>query len=481
MPDKIEIPEYTGEPIELEALGIRYGFRYDPMEWVNNDRSVDAALIRRNLFGQSLDGDREILDARIEELLAALREGPKEHGDEFNLPMLLEMGCPSDRPEFRDLLDRQCTEHLVDAEFQPGDHRAAAAIWAACEAGWQRDDQPAETVARWAAEVTGQAVADNAPWAWGRTFRALWAGRRVVDTRPAIELLLNYLRYYLNLAGCLIGGDPSNTLGAASIPEHPLCRDIVALYIPMILRSQQPDGSWGGESAEVYRALLNTGFLPKLLELPPLPPEWRVVRSVPAPEGRLLGLTWDGARFWTMDRDANEALAISPEDGAVVRRLKITPEGGIKVGSVAWYDDSLIVTAGGSEHHGGQSVALVLDPDDGSVRQTIPFDGPWGPNGAAQVGDELLIAHYGWLCVVNPKTGETHGGHNPAAFPRDVACDGETIWVLGGASACRMDLEGMLLEATDKPAGGEGMTYDGRNLWSLNNEDKRICIIEKTE
>jgi hypothetical protein len=370
----------------------------------------------------------------------------------------------------------------------PWFHQEAPTLWAACRTGWQQGDEPKAMLARLVEEVSGAHLADCDPWAWGRTFGALWEGRRLLDTMPTIGSLLEYIRDNVNIAGCLVGGDPWNTLMAASIPDHPLCGEVVAKYIPLILRSQKPDAAWGGESLMVFRALVNTGLLAQLRELPPLPPDWRAIRSVPAPEGRLLGLAWDGERLWTMNQEENEAIALSSEDGTVVKRLRVPLEGGIKIGAVGWYDDLLAVTAGGTEHHGGQSVLLLLDPEDGSVRQTMAIKAPWGPGGAAQAGDGLWIAHYGWLCVVNPKTGEARDGHNPASFPLDIAYDGESLWVVGGGPTFvnRIDLEGELLEFPEKPGGTKGMTYDGRNLWALNletptGEERRICTIEKTE
>ena len=481
MSNKIEIPEYAGEPVDLEALGIRYGFRYDPMKWVNSDPGVDAALVRRNVFKQSLEGDHEVLEARIEELLAEEREKGWEEGEEGKLNALLDLGCPPDRPEYRDVLDRFCAQHVMASTRRPWFHQEAPTLCAAIRAGWQQGDEPKAMLARLVKEVNGDHLADCDPWAWHRTFEALWAGRHLVDVMPLIEGLLTYLRDNVNIAGCLIGGDPWNTFGAASVPEHPLCREVVAKYLPMILRSQAPNGGWGGASQVVLRAMANTGLLGQLCGLPPLPPDWREIRSIPAPEGKLYGLAWDGARLWTMNQDADEAIAITPEDGSVVKRLKVTLEGGIKVGAVGWYDDLLAVTAGGTEHHGGQSVLLLLDPEDGTVHQTTPIKAPWGPGGAAQVGDHLWITHYGWLCVVNPKTGEARDGHNPAAFPPDIAYDGESLWMVDSTAAYRMDLAEKLLEVPEKPGETMGMTYDGQNLWALNNEEKRITIIEKTE
>ena len=62
MSNRIEIPEATGEPIDLAALGIKHGFRHDPMAWVENDRSLTGARVRTAVFGQPQDGDRKLIE-----------------------------------------------------------------------------------------------------------------------------------------------------------------------------------------------------------------------------------------------------------------------------------------------------------------------------------------------------------------------------------------------------------------------------------
>ena len=39
----------------------------------------------------------------------------------------------------------------------------------------------------------------------------------------------------------------------------------------------------------------------------------------------------------------------------------------------------------------------------------------------------------------------------------------------------------MSLYASEKVLPASGIAFDGENLWALDNKNKRICIIEKTE
>ena len=428
MSHRIEVPDYTGESMDLEALGIRHGFRYDPMEWVNNDRDIKAA--RLDVFGQQLEGDREVLDARVDEVLAG----------GGNADVRLNLGCAKDRPEFRARLDEVCSQHVLAPDRPPWFHEEAPALWAALRYGWERDNEPKNMLIDLVTRVTGAHLLDCDPWAWGRTFGALWEGRHLVDTVPKTG---EYLHDNVNIADCLVGGSPWATLMAVSIPDHPLCRDIVPIYIPLILRSQDPATAWGWDSVAVLNALVKTGLIARLRELPPLPPDWRIVRSIPAPEGDLRSLTWEGEHLWTVDTETCDLIALDPGDGAVVKRVKAPLQGRSRLGGICRYRDMLAITVGGNEHKAGKAAVLLLDPEDFSVRGEISIKGPWGPHGGAQAGNELWIAHYGWLCVVNPKTGKWRDGGNPASWPLDIACDGDALWVVDESSpfVYRIDLQ----------------------------------------
>ena len=134
----------------------------------------------------------------------------------------------------------------------------------------------------------------------------------------------------------------------------------------------------------------------------------------------------DGERLWVLDRKAKGAIALSPQDGSVVKRLKAPLQGPGKIGGIGWYKGKLAITAGGTEHHGGKSVLLLVDPANGELASRQPIDAQWGPGGSTQIGDDLWIAHGCWMCVVNPETGETHKWQHPylapQSFPKVAGC-----------------------------------------------------------
>ena len=69
MSSRIEIPKYEGGPIDLEAHGIRFGFRYEPMEWVNNAPAAQAAQVRTVLFGAQRTDDLAFLQEKIDAIV----------------------------------------------------------------------------------------------------------------------------------------------------------------------------------------------------------------------------------------------------------------------------------------------------------------------------------------------------------------------------------------------------------------------------
>ena len=243
----------------------------------------------------------------------------------------------------------------------------------------------------------------------------------------------------------------------------------------------------------VFRALVKHGLIGSLAKLPPRTCDWQVVRSIPAPEGHLNTMTWDGSRLWVLDRDKTEAIALSPNDGAEVKRLTVPLEGPGEIGGIGWYDGLLAVTAGGTEHHGGPPRLYLVDTVTGEAQKTLDIDAAWGPSGSTQIGDDLWIAHGCWIVVVNPKTGEHHGTSHAAygSWPHDLAADGNTFWHTDewAPFLFRSDLKDNLLEFYEPPffrgPGDElparGIVHDGKNLWALDAKNKRICIVEKTE
>jgi hypothetical protein len=263
--------------------------------------------------------------------------------------------------------------------------------------------------------------------------------------------------------------------------------------ISMVLQSQSPDGGWDDMSPIVFRALAKHGLIGSLGRLPGRTADWRVVRSIPAPEGDLNTMTWDGARLWVLDREGDEAIALSPEDGAVLKRLKVPLEGPGKIGGIGWYEGLLAVTAGGTEHHDGPSRLYLVHTETGKAKETLTIDAQWGPSGSTQIGDDLWIAHGCWMVVVSPKTGQDHGRSHGVygSWPHDLAAEGDAFWHTDAWAPFlfKSDLKDNLLEFYEPPffrGPGEelparGIVHDGDNLWALDDKNKRICIIEKTE
>jgi len=245
----------------------------------------------------------------------------------------------------------------------------------------------------------------------------------------------------------------------------------------MIVRGQEPDGGWGEHSFQVFRALVKHGLLDDVRSLPPLPPDWRIVRSIPAPEGNLFTMAWDGRRLWVRDCTANEAVALSPEDGKVLKKVKLPVE---KVVGIGWWDGALAVTQGEPKR------LLKVDPESGKIRQEIPLDNMEEVLGVAQADGRMWIGD-GFMCsacILDPadpsdRRWQTLAGPGPIS----LAAQQDSVWHFDfwAPAIIRSDLSGSLLDWGEKPFDGtvRGLAWDGAKLWALDNEQKRICVIEK--
>ena len=80
----------------MKGLNRKYGFRYDPMHWVDNDGSLKGALVRTQVLRAPKDGDRKLIAAEVEKVLAKQRDDGSSEGDlektAEKLRELLELG-----------------------------------------------------------------------------------------------------------------------------------------------------------------------------------------------------------------------------------------------------------------------------------------------------------------------------------------------------------------------------------------------------
>ncbi len=486
----------------------KHGFRYDPMQYVERGTSVEAAKVRTFVLNRPAAGDKEILQAAIDKILAKQAPdgsfGKTSRSTAEQLTAALELGLSPDTDAARraaDAIVRLFHEGQYEkAWYQKGELLGVDETRALCLMG--RGDLPEvwealTFLAIHPAEYIGPAV--GCPWTPEGFIKTLWAGRNVVDTTAAVDAGLEWIEKNIEPSGCLAYRDPCGLLDCAGYIDRPAARRIVQKEIPLILRGQDPNGGWdswnlhifGNHSFVVLRALAKHGLLEDLRKKPPLPPDWRIVRSIPAPEGKVWGLAWDGRQLWTCERQANLALAISSEDGHVIKSVPL-PDGtgrglGVWDGALAyttgkpWTKDSLLL--------------YKLDAGNGKVLQTISFDNPktWPLEtmhmaGVAQVGARIWVvdSYSGAIVSVDPARPEERQMLRMAGpLSIAIAPAGDAVWTIDGWSPyiIKSDLEGRYLACGERPFAGsaDGLAWDGRQLWALDADNHRICVIERTE
>jgi len=463
-----------------------YGFRCDPMEWAKTADTLDGAWVRTMVLEEPKEGDEVIIQKECDRLLAQQAVDSQNGKETHNsLMRLLDLGYPPGKPESQEAL-----KAMHDKAIEEGGLLAGYELHIACRAGWPERDELRRATEKANEELASVDFWGACPWSGEVHLQALWAAREYADVMPAIERGLTIMRDHLKDGRHWpIYLDPFGWLECMGHLDHPLAKEIVVKMLPMVLRAQHPDGSWGGEdhlgygpgnhTFIVFRALHKWGLLEPLRQKPPLPPEWKVAKTIPAPDGDLKTMTWDGTRFWVYDKTTSRAVAVSTEDGQTQAEVKL-PE---PVGGIAWSNDDLLATRVVPE------AVLVVDPNTGEVKQEISAQ-TWGEFSAIAELDERI-------CIGNVYCGGVHilqdgqvGPHpSPLAggFTVDMACAEGSIWHIDTFNKLliRTDpSEGRpLLDWASAPFGEDttGLAHDGEHLWALDNKEKRICMIERAE
>jgi len=495
--------EAAGDTADALLAKLKYGFRYDPMKWVETSKSLQAAQIRVHYLKAPRADDLDILNKEIDKILAEQQEDgswlPKGKHDRplgttvGEVRRLLDLGCPPERPELKKAVDFACRTSLKEK----GALRHGT-LAMACLTGWRKGNEPVRSLLQHAERCKTEPDRGGCPWTIGGAF-ALWAGRRLADVKDVLAAELVWIPKRMNVAGFNSYKDPWGYVGLAGQLDHPLARRIVVKQLPLLLRGQGVDGSWGGweqRSYKAFRALIRHRLLEPVRRLPPLPADWKIVRSIPAPNARLAGMTWDGERLWVLNLDAREAIAVSPKDGQILKRLKLPSKGPNGIG---WWRQLLAVS-----QWEPRGVALV-DPETGEQRQLIPMKG-WleEPGGVTKLNGKLWVADgWNWVVIrVDPKKPEklehvlmscpTGGGWSDVAAAGDGIWHFDRFWPALVKTPARAKVIGWTPEAArsyetpepldwgEKPFPGlAGVAWDGKQLWALDGRRKRICVIEK--
>jgi len=493
-------PKRKGEPkaqpvpaaaAQRKEAEFEYGFRHDPVRFVENDKSLQGAMVRTFVFEKPKPDDKKLIQAEIDKILAAqLPDGKlsddKDHALQFTAQKLIrvaELGCPASRPEVQKAID------VIVAKEKPNkaDPIGIYDVRAFCLLGIaDRPDIAAlvrnglqRTMER---ETEWSNIWEGCPWTPIEHLITLWHGREHADIEPTLAKALAWIADGINDAGCLSYKDPWGFVRLAATIDHPLAREIAQKEVPMLLRAQGADGGWGDKSFIALRALKRHGLFDKLRGLPPLPDDWRTIRSIPAPEGSLFTMTWGGGRLWVYDKKANQAIAVSPDHGKVLKTAKLPVK---NVFGIGWWDDALAVTLRKPKK------LLQIDPDTGKIRREVSLEKRMEETGGVtQLGDKLWIADgFMWSAFILDEDGPANArwqvlGCPTGGYGTDLAAAGDGVWHFDRSMPmlAKSSPDGRLLSWAEKPFGSgcQGVAFDGEQLWALDAKNNRICAIVKT-
>ena len=251
---------------KMSTEQFKYGFRYDPMKWVENSPSLEAALVRKNVFGKSRQGDQELVDKKIDSIFA--HQGPEGYLGNADDRVTGTGSALLEAVIYGASLDR--TEAKLAIEFilkhPEGDQGFGAmspyAIEALCRLGRTSDSQLTDSIQRWLDIEEQWNHPDRlCPWTPAVVLRALWCARELADVTPAIERGLISIRDNLDENGRIGYNDPWGFVDCSGVIAHPIAREIIVKQMPLIIEAQHEDGGWGDHSFITFRALHKHGFL----------------------------------------------------------------------------------------------------------------------------------------------------------------------------------------------------------------------------
>jgi len=457
--------------------GAGYGFRYDPMLLVNSDRGLRGALVRKMIFRRTSTADQAAISAGVKEICDKQNRSG-EFPDEqtaASVIMLRRMGVSTDSGVLRSAMS-----YVVKREHRKDGTLDVLQLQAACLA----DRRPhrkliIESLRRMADEGESLiGIGKVEPGMLVERIKTAWAGLDMTPVDVFAAKGLTWIADNLSAAGCLDNTDPWAYVDLAGIVDHPLGRKILENQIPLILRGQRPDGGWGDRTLDVFRALKRYGLLEKYRKLPPLPSDWKIVRSIPAPPGGVSTMTWGGGRLWVYQPATRQAVAISPADAKVLKRLPLPA--GYVVG-IGWWDGALAVTLKTPGR------VLQVDTATGKVKRTMTLDQTIRlARSATKVGDKLWVPDggNGDVAVLDPAqpgkfTRLLLAGPGPAM----IAPAGKAVWHADSLAGTiiKSGLNGKLLDWGENPFAADiaGLAFDGKRLWAIDPANSRICAIEK--
>jgi hypothetical protein len=478
----------AAEDRDMGSTDLRHGFRYDPMRFVEESETLQAALVRRFVFDRATPRDDELLQAEIDKLLEQQRDdgsfGDTTEQTGARLNELHRFGFDMDSPEAQrgaDALLAQYRAGKQNDEWYTGEGCLnGRALHALIRTG--RLDAPETLLSlSWLAKHPDKMIGDHigCPWTQEIIVNCVWDARDVAPMDGFIDRTFEWMGDSMSAAGQISYKDPWSFIFAAAYTGAPAGEEVVRKQLPMILRGQRPDGGWDWNSRWVFLALRNYGLFETLRGLPPLPCDWEQGQVVSLPAGSYRDLTWDGERLWTLDADAGQAVAVAPDTGDVVSTLTVPA----KAQGIAAWEDALAVTVAGEPPH-----LVMLDPATGEERRAVELKKLSWVGSVDRVADKLWIGDdfYGCAFEVDPDAPEEAQGRGVAGpNPGSLAATPDCIWHADRMAELliRSDAAGKLLGFADLPFGVEtrGIAWDGKTLWAVDDGADRLVAISPAD
>ena len=186
------------------ALAAKHGFRRDPMTFVHESETVQAALVRRHVFRKPKAGDDAVLKKKIDEILGKQKKdghlADDIKGTAERLIELVELGADPKRPE----VQRVAALLLKERTDEHGDNhrhisvRGTRALILLGVTGPPEVKAAVETMVKREKVWTGPW--NLCPWGTQLYLDALWEGRGLVDTKPIVARTLTWIAKGMNEA-----------------------------------------------------------------------------------------------------------------------------------------------------------------------------------------------------------------------------------------------------------------------------------------
>ena len=464
----------------MSDIELKYGFRYDPMEWVENSGSFEAAVLRLEVLDCPGPGDSERIRNHLDDAWAESMDSVKR-GE-------LPGGCWWDSrmgtPEAKKLADA-----LLSVLRERGREVELYELQLMGLAG--KTDDP--LVQRGAQHLAARLMAES-PWIGCQhgPFEKLQALAGFMDVEgiaQAVDHLMSAIDGNINAVGFTAKGKiPYGQVSVARYTDHPAALRMLRKTIPFILTAQAPDGgwhsAWGDHTLGVVQSLKKAGLFDELRGAPSTPSGWRIVRTIPAPAGGPQRLTWDGERFWVTRQEGNCAISLSPMDGSVLRTIELPGE---RVRDISWWHGKLHAVQCEPE-----KLLVTIDPDTGEAESSFPLTGIGDcgaiglVNGKIWAVDDYNFGIAGYHADGSGKVGDFFhpSGTTPKCFTVLEGSQWHAEWC--GPVMMQTGFDGTLLDFAGGPFpeafyGLDDIAWDGEHLWALDGETNRICQIERTE